>query len=50
MLNNLIQGSALQQSLFIMLVGISGVFLVLVLFFLMIKLLTKIFPEKGKNL
>ena len=49
MFDNIIDGGPLMQSLVIMLLGISGVFVVLILFFLMIKGLMKIFPEKESN-
>lgn len=47
MLENLVNASNIEKGLFIMLVGILGVFLVLIVFFFMIKLLQKLFPEKN---
>lgn len=39
----------IQNALLVMAVGISGVFFVLVLFYFIIKALTKLFPEKGSK-
>lgn len=54
MLENLINGTVFQKSLFVMIFGIVGVFFVLILFYIMIRLVTKLFPyknndEKGKT-
>ncbi|MCX8131727.1 MAG: OadG-related small transporter subunit [Clostridia bacterium] len=46
MIESLKKASELNQGLFVMLCGIGGVFLVLILFFLLIKGLAKAFPEK----
>ena len=45
MLDNLINGTDLQKGLFIMIFGLIGVFLVLVIFFIMIKLMSRLFPH-----
>lgn len=49
-MNSLIEGlkeaSAFKQGLFVMLVGMAGVFLVLLLFYLFIKLIVRVVPEK----
>jgi len=42
-------GTNLDKSLFLMLVGMAGVFAVLILFFVLIKVLIKLFPEKDKH-
>ena len=49
MFDSIVNGSAFAQSLIVMLFGISGVFIVLILFFLLIKVLMKILPEKEAN-
>lgn len=46
MLDNIIASSNIQKALFIMLVGIVGVFSVLIAFFIFIKLLAWVFPNK----
>lgn len=46
MLDNIIASSNIQKSLFIMLVGICGVFFVLIAFFFLIKILSKFFTNK----
>ncbi|NSW91936.1 MAG: OadG family protein [Firmicutes bacterium] len=42
-----VNGTNLQKSLFLMIIGMAGVFAVLILIFVLIKLLIKMFPEKG---
>ena len=49
MLEYFISASNMQKGLFVMLVGILGVFLVLVIFFFLIKVLQKVFPFKKEN-
>jgi len=49
MFSNLAGSSTLTKSLFLMLVGLAGVFSVLILFYILIKVLLKLFPEKGNN-
>lgn len=41
------QGSNLQRAFFLMIIGMIGVFAVLTLIYILVKLLIKIFPEKG---
>ncbi|MCX7843597.1 MAG: OadG family protein [Clostridia bacterium] len=41
--------SLIEKGLFIMLVGIAGVFSVLIVFFLLIKLLERVFPVKAEE-
>ena len=48
MLENLVNSTNVSKALFVMGVGIGGVFIVLVLFFFMIKLLARIFPDKSE--
>ncbi len=49
MFESLINGSDLQKGLFVSVVGIMGVFLVLILFYLFIKVLSKMFPYKPEE-
>jgi len=53
MLNQIFQlakaGSNVAKSLFIMAVGVLGVFLVLAVFYLLIRVLRKALAEKGKQ-
>ncbi len=49
MLDSLINGSDMQKGLFVSVVGILGVFLVLILFYLFIRLLNKLFPYKTEK-
>lgn len=49
MFEGIANSSSFTQSLIVMLFGISGVFIVLILFFLLIVALMKIFPEKEAN-
>ena len=46
MIDYLIGASNIEKGLFIMAVGIAAVFLVLIVFFVLIKALVRIFPEK----
>lgn len=46
MIENLINSTNITKALFVMGAGIGGVFIVLILFFFMIKLLARIFPDK----
>lgn len=48
MLESIINSSNIMKSLFLMGVGVAGVFFVLILFFVLIKVLIKLFPEKGR--
>lgn len=45
-MDNLLGASDLQKGLLVMATGISGVFIVLILFYFMIKILIKLFPYK----
>lgn len=47
MIENLRNASEFAQGFFVMICGIGGVFLVLILFFFLIRLLLKVFPEKN---
>jgi Na+-transporting methylmalonyl-CoA/oxaloacetate decarboxylase gamma subunit len=47
MFENFKNTSVFNQGLFVMLCGLAGVFLVLILFFFLIKILLKAFPEKN---
>jgi Na+-transporting methylmalonyl-CoA/oxaloacetate decarboxylase gamma subunit len=42
----LIDGTPIEKGVFVMICGMLGVFLVLILFYLLIRLLTRIFPYK----
>jgi Na+-transporting methylmalonyl-CoA/oxaloacetate decarboxylase gamma subunit len=46
MLQDLISGSTFQKGILVTLGGMAGVFFVLILFYLMIKIITKLFPFK----
>lgn len=46
MMDYVLNGSNMTKALFLMGAGIGGVFLVLVLFYLLIRLLLKLFPER----
>lgn len=46
MVENLINATTLEKGLFIMAAGVTGVFVVLILFYLLIKVITRLFPEK----
>jgi Na+-transporting methylmalonyl-CoA/oxaloacetate decarboxylase gamma subunit len=46
MIENMIHATNMQKGFFVMLIGILGVFTVLVVFFFLIKGLEKMFPEK----
>lgn len=49
MLDSLRNSSTLEQGLFILAAGLIGVFIVLVLFYFSIKLITKLFPYKNEK-
>jgi len=49
MFEYLINGTNLQKALFVMLAGILGVFAVLILFFILIIVLVRVFPEKEEK-
>ncbi|NLV36869.1 MAG: OadG family protein [Clostridiaceae bacterium] len=49
MLDLLIKGSDFEKGLFVTLVGILGVFLVLILFYLVIRVFTRFFPYKSEE-
>ncbi len=49
MLEYVINGSNIEKALFLMIVGLSSVFAVLLLFYVMIKVLIGIFPDKADN-
>ena len=46
MIQDLINGTKMEQGIFVTIVGMLGVFLVLILFYFMIRLLTKVLPYK----
>jgi|GEM_PF-593327 len=48
MLDSLINGSNIEKGLFVTIAGMLGVFLVLILFYLIIKLFSETFPAIGK--
>lgn len=48
MIEYFIKGSNIMKSLFLMGIGVMGVFSVLILFFVLIKVLVKLFPEKSE--
>lgn len=45
-IQSLINGTKIEQGIFVTIGGMLGVFLVLILFYFLIKLLTKLFPYK----
>ena len=47
MLESLINATPIQKGLFLMAAGIAGVFAVLIIFYVLIKVLQRVFPEKG---
>jgi hypothetical protein len=49
MLKFLINGSDFEKGLFVTLVSMVGVFVVLVVFYLVIRLFIKVFPYKAEN-
>ncbi len=49
MLEYVINGTNIEKALFLMVVGMIGVFTVLILFFIMIKVLIKVFPKKNNS-
>lgn len=48
MINNLAGGTDLQKGFMLMIIGVSGVFFVLILFYVLIKVITRLFPENKK--
>jgi Na+-transporting methylmalonyl-CoA/oxaloacetate decarboxylase gamma subunit len=49
MLDSLINGTDIQKGIFVTIVGMLGVFIVLILFYLIIKLFSQTFPAIGKR-
>ncbi len=49
MLELLKNASNMEKGLYVMVVGLIGVFSVLILFFLLIKVLEKLFPQEGTS-
>jgi Na+-transporting methylmalonyl-CoA/oxaloacetate decarboxylase gamma subunit len=49
MFDSLMNGSDLEKGLFVTLVGILGVFLVLILFYLVIRIVTRFIPHKSEE-
>ena len=49
MLETFINGSIIEKGLFVTVVGILGVFVVLILFYLVIRLFSKLFPYKPEE-
>lgn len=49
MLEYVINGTNIEKALFLMVVGMIGVFSVLIFFFIMIKVLIKVFPKKNDS-
>ncbi len=50
MLDTLINGSDFGKGLFVTIIGMLGVFFVLIVFYLIIRLFTKIFPYKPEEI
>ena len=48
-LNNLMNGSNIQKGIVVTIGGMLGVFLVLILFYFAIRIMTKLFPYKGED-
>lgn len=48
-INNLINGSDIQKGIVVTIGGMLGVFLVLILFYLAIAAMTRLFPYKGED-
>lgn len=48
-IQDLINGTKMEQGIFVTIFGMFGVFLVLILFFFLIRLLTKLFPYKQEE-
>lgn len=48
-IQNLMNGTKLEQGIFVTIFGMFGVFLVLILFYFIIRLLTKILPYKQEE-
>lgn len=49
MLETLINGSNIDKGLFVTLVGMLGVFFVLILFYVIIRIFSKVFPYKPEE-
>jgi len=49
MIENLVNGTVFQQGLFVSIIGILGVFIVLIVFYFLIVLLGKILPDKQEE-
>jgi len=49
MIQNLINGTNLEKGIFVTIFGMLGVFLVLILFYFMIRILTKLLPYKSEQ-
>ena len=48
-IQNLVNGTTMEQGIFVTIFGMFGVFLVLILFYFIIRLLTKILPYKQEE-
>jgi len=48
-LENLVNGSNIGKGIFVTIFGMLGVFIVLILFYFMIRLLTKVLPYKQEE-
>jgi Na+-transporting methylmalonyl-CoA/oxaloacetate decarboxylase gamma subunit len=49
MLDTLINGTNIEKGLFVTLVGMAGVFIVLILFYLVIRVFSRLFPYKPEE-
>ncbi len=49
MFDSLINGTVMEMGLFVTIVGMLGVFIVLILFYIVIKLFTVLFPHKSEE-
>lgn len=49
LIQDLINGTKIEHGIFVTIFGMTGVFIVLIIFFFLIKLLTKIFPYKQEE-
>jgi Na+-transporting methylmalonyl-CoA/oxaloacetate decarboxylase gamma subunit len=49
LIQNLMNGTKMQHGIFVTIFGMAGVFVVLIIFFFLIRLLTKIFPYKQEE-
>lgn len=45
-MDSMLGATNLQKGLFVMAAGVAGVFVVLILFYLLIRVITKLYPEK----